>query len=281
MLAVKNILTGEVGEIESAYVVVERNLPLVISTPHSGRCVLEKYADHFTFGDGFRVDNDMYTGELYPLELGSSISGNLSQHQVNMNRSWELIEGRDPLMTISFLSEDDIYTKPWSDVEREELRLMHKAYHSDLARLMKQMKETYGYALLIDCHSLNSRALSNTPDAGSIDRADFVIGSLDGASADSRVVDVFHEALEKQATPRGLKVVRNNPYKGGWITKTWARPEEGFHVLQLEIKKKMYMYEGIDDDGEKAFQKRDSFADIQKVLEKAFRETRDFASTIL
>ena len=152
MLAVKNILTGEVGEIESAYVVVERNLPLVISTPHSGRCVLEKYADHFTFGDGFRVDNDMYTGELYPLELGSSISGNLSQHQVNMNRSWELIEGRDPLMTISFLSEDDIYTKPWSDVEREELRLTHKAYHSDLARLMKQMKETYGYTLLINFH---------------------------------------------------------------------------------------------------------------------------------
>lgn len=280
MLDVRHIRTKEDTAIPTSCTAIERDLPLVVSTPHGGPYVLKKYAEHFTFGDGIRVDNDMYTSELYPLDLGSSLAAHLCPHQVNLNRAWVPVEGRDPLNTGSYLSEDPLYQGEWSAEERADLETHHRAYHAELARLIARMHVEYGYALLIDCHALNSRALANTPDAGSTDRADFIIGSLDDTSADARVIDLFHAALEKEAAPRGLRVVRNNPYKGGHITKTWAQPQEGIHALQLEIKKKMYMYEGIERD-KHAFEKRESFADIQQVLRRAFEATRDGARTIL
>lgn len=282
MHKVRHIVTREVTEIPAAHSVVLRNTPMVLSAPHGGPYVLEKYADNFTFGDGIRVDNDMYTAEVYPLHLGSSIAAHLCPHQVNMNRAWDAEPRLDPIHMLSYLPEDPIYKNAPTPAMREELGAYYHAYHDALKELVLRMRDTYGYALLMECHSLNSRALANTPDAGSTDRADFVIGTLDDTSADPRVLDLFHESLEQEATPRGLRVVRNDPYKGGHTTKLWAKPQEGIHVIQLEMKKKLYMCEGIDpDDGTNAFTKRTTFGDIQHVLARAYAQTRDGVHTLL
>jgi N-formylglutamate amidohydrolase len=74
--------------------------------------------------------------------------------------------------------------------------------------------------------------------------------------------------------------VRNNPYKGGYITKTWARPSEGIHVLQLEIKKKMYMHEGIDSE-DRAFELASGFAETRALLRRAFTMFREESHALL
>ena len=42
---------------------------------------------------------------------------------------------------------------------------------------------------------------------------------------------------------RGLRVARNAPYAGGYVTQYYGRPVEGLHALQIEINRGLYMDE--------------------------------------
>ncbi|EFK95835.1 hypothetical protein LDC_2121, partial [sediment metagenome] len=131
--------------------------------------VLSEYEHHFTFGRGILVDNDMHTPVIYPYDLGSSLIAHLSPHQVNYNRSWDIVEGCDPLHTDSYLPEDPLYVGTWDSESREKLGRLHADYHTTLERMVYETREQHGYAFLIDCHALNSVALANTPDVGNTD----------------------------------------------------------------------------------------------------------------
>ena len=48
---------------------------------------------------------------------------------------------------------------------------------------------------------------------------------------------------EKICLSQGLTVVRNKPYSGGFTTQNYGRPFEGVHVIQVEIKRSLYMDE--------------------------------------
>ena len=41
----------------------------------------------------------------------------------------------------------------------------------------------------------------------------------------------------------GRRVVMNRPFAGGFTTQTWGRPAEGFHALQVEIDRGLYLDE--------------------------------------
>jgi N-formylglutamate amidohydrolase len=145
MQQVRHIRTSDVMEIPETYSVVERDSPFILSAPHGGPYVLEKYANHYTFGDGIRVDNDMYTAEVYPLGLGTSIAQHLCPHQVNCNREWIKGGRLDPVRTNSYLPEDPLYTGEYTNEEREDLKTYYDAYHNELARLIEQARERFGF----------------------------------------------------------------------------------------------------------------------------------------
>lgn len=129
---------------------------------------------------------------------------------------------------------------------------------------------------------MSSIALANTPDAHNpAERADFVIGTLEGAAADSAVIEIFKTALEQQTNPANLRVVCDEPYKGGYITQRHADPDNGVHVLQLEIKKKLYMHEGLTADEPNAFLPNQNFQATKTLLQQAFKETRDTVYSLL
>jgi N-formylglutamate amidohydrolase len=251
--------------------------PLVLSVPHGGMYVLDQFTDRFNYGPGFWVDVDMYTDKVYPTNLGSSIVAQLAPQQVNMNRSWQewLETGeKDPIDMQSLLAGEIILRRPYAEEEREYLHTIWTAYHAELEGLIRAVKERWGYVLLIDCHSLNSRALANVPDAGlNKERAHFVIGSLDDTSADARIIGSFERALGDATREFDYRVVRNDPYKGGYITKRYHNPSERIHVLQLEIQKAMYMHEGLDDEEDHAFEPKPSLPTVTQILHDAFAQT--------
>jgi N-formylglutamate amidohydrolase len=57
----------------------------------------------------------------------------------------------------------------------------------------------------------------------------------------------------------GLKVARNTPYAGGYVTELHGRPVVGRHALQIEINRSLYIVEG-------SLRPRDGFADVRRAM---------------
>ena len=108
-------------------------------------------------------------------------------------------------------------------------------FHAQLARLVEETRRRFGYAILIDCHSMPSAAM--TPGGGA--RPDFVIGDRFGAAADSRLSQMVRDTLHGL----GYDVQMNRPYAGGYITEHHGRPAHGVHALQIEINRGLYLNE--------------------------------------
>lgn len=109
---------------------------------------------------------------------------------------------------------------------------LHGPYHQRLAGLIERTRLKFGVAILVDCHSMPS----TLAEAGSLD---VVLGDRFGASAASWVV----ETLEAALLARGLRVRRNKPYAGGYITEHYGAPAVGRHAVQIEINRALYMDE--------------------------------------
>ncbi|MDP8916872.1 MAG: N-formylglutamate amidohydrolase, partial [Pseudomonadota bacterium] len=89
-------------------------------------------------------------------------------------------------------------------------------------------------ALLLDWHSMPSGA------AGPGRRApDIVLGDRYGAACAPAAV----RWLEREWEARGYVVARNSPYAGGWTTARYGQPARGFHALQIEFNRGLYLDE--------------------------------------
>ena len=47
----------------------------------------------------------------------------------------------------------------------------------------------------------------------------------------------------------GWRVALNHPYAGGWTTQAWGRPAEGFHAVQIELNRALYLDEATLEPG--------------------------------
>ncbi|MFZ4165702.1 N-formylglutamate amidohydrolase [Brevundimonas sp. NPDC058933] len=106
---------------------------------------------------------------------------------------------------------------------------VHRPYHHALDELMQARRARHGRAILIDWHSMPSRATGpNGPDV--------VLGDRHGTSCATgltRRLRALFEAL-------GWRVALNRPYAGGYATQIWGRPEDGFEAVQIELSRRLY-----------------------------------------
>ena len=123
--------------------------------------------------------------------------------------------------------------------------------------------------MIFDCHSMNSIALENTPDKGE-ERPDFNIGTLDGNSADKKIIDIFVKNMKEECRGENLTVKENYPYKGGYITKKYA---EKTNIIQIEIKRDLFMHEGLKTRKNEFQIKEEGLKKINKILTKVFSKT--------
>lgn len=130
----------------------------------------------------------------------------------------------------------------------EELRArvdqVHASYHAALAGLMADARAQFGRAVLIDWHSMPSVAAMAEQRRGGL-RPDIVIGDRHGQSADPALARIVRTAFEA----RGRRVIMNRPFAGGYTTQLWARPADGFHALQIEIDRSLYLDERTLEPG--------------------------------
>lgn len=134
---------------------------------------------------------------------------------------------------------------------------LYKPYHDALRRLLVDTHKRFGHAVLVDCHSMPSGV--RVPESGV--RPDFIVGDRFGRSCAGALSQTAIAILRDM----GYSVTHNKPYAGGFITEHYGRPEKGFHAVQIEINRGLYM-------NEETLRKRPGFArlvaDVGRLLSK-------------
>ncbi len=133
---------------------------------------------------------------------------------------------------------EEIYTferRPSLAAGLERIELLYKPFHAALNQLIQHTRSLFGFAILIDCHSMPSSSMARPGG----NRPDIVLGDRFGASCDAKVARLVRDTI----AGLGLQVQLNRPYAGGFITEHYGRPYEGVHALQIEINRALYLDE--------------------------------------
>ena len=132
--------------------------------------------------------------------------------------------------------QEEIYRAPLSvSAALERINRLYKPYHATLMELLHEARCQFGYAALIDFHSMPSYQ----GDRSNVQKVDFVLGDRFGTSCPREMVRI----VERYLTGLGYKVALNKPYAGGYITERYGVPADGMHTLQIEVNRALYMDE--------------------------------------
>ena len=265
---------GEFGDAPPFHVSMpaHQTLPFVFDSPHSGRYYPVEFLRQSRLDRlSIRKSEDAYVDELFAsaAKLGAPLlSANFPRAWLDVNREpWEL----DPRMfsdpvppfanTRSARVVGGLGTVPrlvgeGLDIYRSRLPLSealsrieyaYKPFHECLRRLLARTHGRFGFAILVDCHSMPA----NIRESDNETRADFIVGDRFGASASRKLTMRAIDVLSAM----GYTVSYNKPYAGGFITERYGRPERGFHAVQLEVNRGLYM-------NERTFEKRPGFSSL-------------------
>ncbi|MBF9140076.1 N-formylglutamate amidohydrolase [Hymenobacter properus] len=228
-------------------------LPIVISVPHAGIAFPADIQAELKPSLLPPDDTDWFVHQLYDFatELGLPIiKANYSRWVVDLNRNPDSSplyhDGRvlTGLCTSTTFLGEPIYRDERAEVAPTEVArrksLYFGPYHAALQQLLDETKAQFGQVLLWDCHSIRRvvSAIHNGPFP------DLILGSADETSASQPLIE---QALQQLGSGR-YSLSHNTPFKGGYITRHFGRPEAKQHALQLEMSKDVYM-----DDAEQAY----------------------------
>lgn len=234
--------------------------PFVFCSPHSGAVYPSAFVTASQLdAAALRKSEDCYVDELFAttVEHGAPlIYARFPRAYLDLNRepyeldpelfSEPLPEFSNPqtmrvvggLGTIARIvsDSDEIYSgKIPLDVAMQRIERLYKPFHAALKQLIDDAREVFGYAVLVDCHSMPSTS-SSYPAAI---RPEFVIGDRFGTSCDVRMTRAMRSILVKL----GHQVQLNRPYAGGFITEYYGQPRNDVHALQIEINRGLYLDE--------------------------------------
>ena len=235
--------------------------PLLFNSPHSGRCYFKEFRKASRLSPmELRNSEDCYVDLLFskiPHQGIPLMAAHFPRAYLDLNREpYEL----DPTMftgplppfarttgprvgsglgTIARVVSErqEIYKHKLEPAEAlDRIETLYKPYHQTLRRQIALTHVKFGYAALIDCHSMPSRVLQNIKPS---QRPDIVLGDRYGTSCHASLALAAKDIL----TDLGFRVELNKPYAGGFITQHYGRPLKGLHALQIEIDRSLYMDE--------------------------------------
>ncbi len=238
-------------------------VPMVVASPHSGALYPDDFLSQTAVPlSALRRAEDAFVDELFAAapSLGIPlVTARFPRSYVDANREpYELdpgmFEGPLPrplnhrttrvaaglgMIPRVAASGEAIYRGrvPADEIE-QRLETCWRPYHVALSMLVEQTYSLFGGALLLDAHSMPSTA-SGVVSREREHRIDIVLGDNHGESCASELI----ECAERFLVVRGLRVLRNQPYAGGFTTQRYGRPSLGRHALQIEVNRALYMDE--------------------------------------
>lgn len=223
-------------------------LPIVISCPHVGTEIPPDIKKTMFPDIAERTeDTDWFIHELYGFAASAGITmikANYSRYVVDLNRD---PDGRSlyadqrrqtALVPLTTFSGQDIYQSGellQSEIERRRI-LYFDPYHAEIGKLIKGLRNNYQHVLFFDAHSIKRLV----PSIRSNPFPDMIVGDNQGKTAHQLLANTALSALK---TVANFSVSHNDPFMGGYLTRSIGKPGTGVHALQLEMAQDLYMNE--------------------------------------
>jgi N-formylglutamate deformylase len=222
--------------------------PLIVSVPHAGTAVPQELAPLLTPLALELPDTDWHVAQLYDFapELGASmIVARYTRYLIDLNRPPDdaalySASGQTGLCPTHTFAGEPLYRDgavKLAAAELERRRAQYwQPYHDALQTLLDNTRRRFGYALLLDAHSIRSIV----PKLFSGRLPDINVGTYDGRSCIRAVNDALGKRLAETAN---FSHVLDGRFKGGYITRHYGQPHHGQHALQIELAQSSYMDE--------------------------------------
>ena len=257
-------------------------VPILVSVPHCGTAFPDDIINEY---DRALIeapdDTDWFVDQLYSFapSLGMTmISAIFSRWVIDLNRNPDSAplysDGRiitELCPTTTFLGQP-LYIDGRKRVSQQEIErrkdLYFFPYHRKIESLLSALKQEFGTVLLWDCHSIRQVV----PTIQKEKFPDMILGSADSSSAHRILIE---RALGSLSLGR-YSLQHNDPFKGGYITRTYGKPDIDQHALQLEMTKINYLDDAESNlDRERAEEIAELLSDTLARLANALISLKD------
>ena len=221
--------------------------PIIVSCPHTGTWVPPEMARLMNPTVLQTLpDTDWYVDGLYDFapSIGADLlSATYSRYVIDLNRDPRdqplYGDGRvesslfpqdtfhnEPLFTI------DRNTPPLRDLRKPFLTTVYQPYHQQIEHLIQEKKRTFSHVLLWEAHSITR----HVPRIQKEPFADIIIGDGLGTTCTAAITDIIRSGLGGSYV-----TVMNQPFRGGYITRHYGKPDAGVFTIQIEMSQDLYL----------------------------------------
>ncbi|MGR3802787.1 N-formylglutamate deformylase [Marinibacterium profundimaris] len=216
--------------------------PVVLGLPHTGTWVPDAVMARLNDRGRGLDDTDWHIHALYDglLPGATTVRATFHRYVIDANRDptgKSLYPGQNTtgLVPLTDFDGHGLWDSEPTPDEIEARRLTyHAAYHAALQVELDRVHAEHGVAILYDCHSIRSRI----PFLFEGPLPDFNIGTNGGTTCDPAIEAAVREICEQA---QGYTSVLNGRFKGGWTTRHYGRPAEGYHAIQMELAQPAYL----------------------------------------
>lgn len=247
--------------------IISGDSPLVLAQPHGGVEIPQNIFRRLNATGQALEDTDWHIQRLYHglIDDVTVVSTPTHRYVIDANRDpsdQSLYPGQNTTSLCPTTTFDGrpIYRdgeEPGEAEICERQQQYHQPYHDAVAEQLQRVHQKHGYVVLYDCHSI--RSLIPYLFDGRL--PDFNIGTNNGASCDPGIEFCVAETCAKATL---YTHVSNGRFKGGWTTRHYGDPGNGYHAIQMELAQRNYMNEKApwDYDIDKAEQLRKTLREI-------------------
>ncbi|HMP98422.1 MAG TPA: N-formylglutamate amidohydrolase [Cyclobacteriaceae bacterium] len=222
-------------------------VPILLSVPHCGTNFPPDLIPQFDAAKLQQLDDtDFFVDKLYDFAPAMGITMIASIYHrwvIDLNRDPDskplYTDGRviTALCPTTDFNGEHLYQNKRSFVAANEVEerkeKYFRPYHQKIEELLTDLKEKHGRVLLWDCHSIRQFVPGIHPSAF----PDLILGDADEQSASAAIIKKAQAELKNS----DYSFSHNFPFKGGFITRNYGKPQNNIHALQLEMSKVLYM----------------------------------------
>ncbi len=215
---------------------------IVLGLPHSGTFVPDDIAANLNVTGRALADTDWHIDRLYDglLEGVTTVRANFHRYVIDANRDPDgvsLYPGQNTTTLVpstDFEGQSIWKVPPSEDDISDRIASYHAPYHAALQAELDRVRARHGHVILYDCHSIRSRI----PHLFNGTLPDLNVGTFEGRSCASTIEGAVSAVC---AGASEYSSVRNGRFKGGWTTRHYGQPTQGYHAIQMELAQSTYL----------------------------------------